>query len=44
MGGVIVILTRGMGEGLTMGIPACYCVGGLQRQIESVLITAKCGL
>ena len=34
MGGVIIILTRGMGERLTYGIPACYrvvlveCLGG----------------
>ena len=42
MGGVIVLLTRGMGEGLTYGILACCCVGGLQRQIESVLTTANC--
>ena len=35
MGGLIIILTRGMGEQLTYGIPACYrvvlvkCLGGL---------------
>ena len=35
MGGVTVLLTRGMGEGLTYGIPARYrvvlveCLGGL---------------
>ena len=26
MGGVIIILTRGMGKRLTYGIPACYRV------------------
>ena len=31
MGGVIIISTRGMGERLTYGIPACYCVVLVER-------------
>ena len=31
MGGVIVILTRGMGERLTYGIPARYCMVLMER-------------
>ena len=31
MGGVIIILTRGMGKWLTYGSPACYCVVLVER-------------
>ena len=31
MGGVIIILTRGMGEQSTYGIPARYCVVLMER-------------